>query len=107
MKSVAVQYVTGVGWVVEVPYAIHDRHLQELAKRALAIQEDRLLSLKGDERRWAELVIDELRKGKISQRVVGREGNSKGDIDLIPPVPTGNKVYSMPGFAPGGKLVRG
>jgi len=106
MKSVAVQYVNGVGWVVDVPYAIHDRHLKLLAERALKIQEDRLLTLTGDERRWGDFIVGQLRDGRISQRVVGREGNSRGDIDLIPPVSTNLKVMSFPGMTPRGTTQR-
>lgn len=104
-QQVRVLWDDAAGWIAEVPYAIIPAHLQLLGRRALPIQEQRLFGFAGDERRVQEARVQQLREGKIAQRVRGREMNDRGDIDLIPPVAPKSVIYTFPGYQPGGRPI--
>lgn len=94
------------GYVAEVPMALTERHVAVLAERAHRCLSQEVFKYTGDERRVQEARLEDLRQGNLWQRVRGRELNDKGDIDLIPPVPTKSKIISMPGLTPAGMVAR-
>lgn len=72
---------TGNGWILDVPVALSAPATARAVAWSLARQIDRWRSLPpGEKREELSRAIAELRRGNLTQRIVGMRGDGKGDI---------------------------
>jgi hypothetical protein len=95
MKNYNVRW-KGEYWVVDVALLMPDITLKSLVNYVLKIQEDRYLSMPmGDKKEELGIAIQALKNGKIQQRIVDSNGDTKGDLKLFEATPENRKIFSF------------
>jgi len=87
--GVRLRYIVDLGWLVEAPVGLLPSQVASVIAHAMPLQRMRLDAKLADarvsveEKAKARQIVDDLAAGKVTVRIVGYQGDSKGDIDLF------------------------
>lgn len=82
-KNLRLHWDADHGWIVDVPWAMPEEMLRQVARVALPRQLDRWRSLPpGEKKTELKEALVSLQRLEVRQNVVGARGDGKGDIIL-------------------------